>query len=25
VKNIVLPTGATPGDLGYTVDAARCR
>jgi phospholipid/cholesterol/gamma-HCH transport system substrate-binding protein len=25
VKNIVLPTGATPGDLGYSVDAARCR
>jgi len=24
VKNIVLPTGTTPGDLGYSVDAARC-
>ena len=24
-KNIVLPTGKTPGDLGYSVAAARCR
>ncbi len=24
-KNVLLPTGPTPGDLGYDVDAARCR
>jgi phospholipid/cholesterol/gamma-HCH transport system substrate-binding protein len=25
VKNLVLPTGPTPGNLGYDVAAARCR
>ena len=24
-ENVVLPTGPTPGGLGYNVDAARCR